>query len=225
MSAYNKVNGDYCGESRHLLREILKEEWGYRGFVMSDFFTGVYDGVKAAKAGLDLEMPWTRAYGDAAGPDRLPGFPRARGRARGPRPRGRGEGHRAPEERWRAAAPRRRLAEVGGGRGPARRRAQPRGPRQQPRLPARHRHRARGPARRAGSGEGRARAWPGGRGGQGGGGRPSPGEGGGEGGGRRRGGGGLRPVRRGRVHPAEAEQGRVGWRPRGSPTSRSTRGR
>jgi beta-glucosidase len=63
MSAYNKVNGDYCGENRHLLREILKEEWGYRGFVMSDFFQGVYDGVKAAKAGLDLEMPWTRAYG------------------------------------------------------------------------------------------------------------------------------------------------------------------
>ena len=63
MSAYNKVNGDYCGESRHLLREILKEEWGYRGFVMSDFFKGVYDGKKAALAGLDLEMPWTRAYG------------------------------------------------------------------------------------------------------------------------------------------------------------------
>ena len=63
MSAYNKVNGDYCGESRHLLREILKEEWGYRGFVMSDFFTGVYDGKKAALAGLDLEMPWTVAYG------------------------------------------------------------------------------------------------------------------------------------------------------------------
>jgi beta-glucosidase len=63
MSAYNRVNGDYCGESRHLLREILKEEWGYRGFVMSDFFAGVYDGVKAAKAGLDLEMPWTVAYG------------------------------------------------------------------------------------------------------------------------------------------------------------------
>ena len=63
MSAYNKVNGDYCGESRHLLREILKEEWGYQGFVMSDFFMGVYDGKKAALAGLDLEMPWTMAYG------------------------------------------------------------------------------------------------------------------------------------------------------------------
>jgi len=65
MSAYNRVNGDYSGESRHLLREILKEEWGYRGFVMSDFFMGVYDGKKAALAGLDLEMPWTKAYGPA----------------------------------------------------------------------------------------------------------------------------------------------------------------
>jgi len=65
MSAYNKVNGDYSGESRHLLREVLKEEWGYRGFVMSDFFVGVYDGKKAALAGLDLEMPWTVAYGRA----------------------------------------------------------------------------------------------------------------------------------------------------------------
>lgn len=63
MSAYNKVNGDYSGESRHLLREILKDEWGYRGFVMSDFFAGVYDGKKGALAGLDLEMPWTTAYG------------------------------------------------------------------------------------------------------------------------------------------------------------------
>jgi beta-glucosidase len=63
MSAYNQVNGDYCGESRHLLREILKEEWGYRGFVMSDFFMGVYDGKKAALAGLDLEMPWAKSYG------------------------------------------------------------------------------------------------------------------------------------------------------------------
>jgi beta-glucosidase len=63
MSAYNKVNGDYCGESAHLLREILKGEWGFRGFVMSDFVMGVHDGVKAARAGLDLEMPLAAAYG------------------------------------------------------------------------------------------------------------------------------------------------------------------
>ena len=63
MSAYNRVNGDYCGESAYLLRKVLKEDWGFRGFVISDFFRGVYDGVKAANAGLDVEMPWTSAYG------------------------------------------------------------------------------------------------------------------------------------------------------------------
>ena len=63
MSAYNKLNGDYCGESTTLLRGILKGEWGFRGFVMSDFFTGVYDGKQGALAGLDLEMPWTSVYG------------------------------------------------------------------------------------------------------------------------------------------------------------------
>jgi beta-glucosidase len=63
MSAYNKVDGEYCGENRHLLRDILKAEWRFSGFVMSDFFAGVHDGVKAALAGLDLEMPMTRVYG------------------------------------------------------------------------------------------------------------------------------------------------------------------
>ena len=63
MSAYNRVNGDYCGENAYLLRKVLKEDWGFRGFVISDFFRGVYDGAKAANAGLDVEMPWTRAYG------------------------------------------------------------------------------------------------------------------------------------------------------------------
>jgi beta-glucosidase len=63
MSAYNRVQGEYCAESRHLLREILKEEWGFRGFVVSDWFSGVHDGVKAAQAGLDLEMPMARVYG------------------------------------------------------------------------------------------------------------------------------------------------------------------
>jgi beta-glucosidase len=65
MSAYNRVRGDYAGENVYLLRKILKNEWGFRGFVMSDFFDGVYDGAKAANAGLDLEMPDTKAYGPA----------------------------------------------------------------------------------------------------------------------------------------------------------------
>ncbi|HEX6738040.1 MAG TPA: glycoside hydrolase family 3 C-terminal domain-containing protein, partial [Vicinamibacteria bacterium] len=63
MSAYNRVNGDYCGENAHLLREILKDEWGFRGFVVSDWFWAVTSGVKAARAGLDLEMPIVDAYG------------------------------------------------------------------------------------------------------------------------------------------------------------------
>src|ERR1039458_7322702 len=63
MSSYNRVRGDYAGENAYLLRKVLKDEWGFRGFVMSDFFAGIYDGPKAAKAGLDLEMPAALCYG------------------------------------------------------------------------------------------------------------------------------------------------------------------
>jgi beta-glucosidase len=65
MASYNRVRGDYAAENAYLLRKILKEEWGFQGFVMSDFFFGVYDGAKAANAGLDMEMPATRKYGKA----------------------------------------------------------------------------------------------------------------------------------------------------------------
>ena len=57
MSSYNKVNGEWCGHHRHLLTEILREEWGFDGFVMSDFVFGIRDIAPALKAGLDLEMP------------------------------------------------------------------------------------------------------------------------------------------------------------------------
>jgi len=63
MSSYNRVRGDYAGENAYLLRKILKGEWGFRGFVISDFFSGVYNGPKGANAGLDIEMPATLAYG------------------------------------------------------------------------------------------------------------------------------------------------------------------
>lgn len=62
MSAYNKVNGDYCGHNRHLLRDILKEDWGFNGFVHSDWVKGVY-GPDAAEAGLDVENPDAVFYG------------------------------------------------------------------------------------------------------------------------------------------------------------------
>jgi len=63
MSAYNRVNGEYCGQNRHLLTEILKQEWGFDGFVESDFIWGLRDGKAGANAGLDVEMPLRRFYG------------------------------------------------------------------------------------------------------------------------------------------------------------------
>lgn len=57
MGAYNKVNGEYCCENAHLLTEILREEWGFEGFTMSDFMWGLHDTAGALKAGLDVEMP------------------------------------------------------------------------------------------------------------------------------------------------------------------------
>ncbi|MFO7631265.1 MAG: glycoside hydrolase family 3 C-terminal domain-containing protein [Caldilinea sp.] len=56
MCAYNKLNGSYCSEHYELLTEILKQEWGFEGFVVSDW-GAVHDRVKALQGGLDLEMP------------------------------------------------------------------------------------------------------------------------------------------------------------------------
>ena len=62
MSAYNKLNGHFCGHNRRLLAEILKGEWGFDGFVISDFMLGVRSATAAA-AGLDIEMPFTWRFG------------------------------------------------------------------------------------------------------------------------------------------------------------------
>ncbi|MBM4445532.1 MAG: glycoside hydrolase family 3 protein, partial [Chloroflexi bacterium] len=62
MSAYNKVNGRHCGHHHHLLRDILKGEWGFQGLVVSDFMWGIHS-AEAAAAGLDLEMPFTVHFG------------------------------------------------------------------------------------------------------------------------------------------------------------------
>jgi beta-glucosidase len=58
MSAYNSVNGSWCGENAQLLTEILREQWGYDGFVISDWIFGLRDGVKSVRNGLDVEMPY-----------------------------------------------------------------------------------------------------------------------------------------------------------------------
>jgi len=55
MTSYNKVNGKYTSASKHLITEIIKKEWGYEGFIVSDW-RGTH-GIEALYAGLDLEMP------------------------------------------------------------------------------------------------------------------------------------------------------------------------
>jgi beta-glucosidase len=63
MSAYNRANGDYCGENAHLLTDILRGEWGFDGFVHSDWVKGVYT-VDGPTAGLDVENPEPLVWGD-----------------------------------------------------------------------------------------------------------------------------------------------------------------
>ncbi len=58
MSAYNSVNGEWCGQNQHLLTDILRDEWGWDGFVSSDFIFGLRDAAKSLTAGLDIEMPF-----------------------------------------------------------------------------------------------------------------------------------------------------------------------
>lgn len=64
MCAYNKVNGEYCCEHPKLLSEILRDEWGYEGFVVSDW-GAVNDRDKCLEAGLELQMPADNGVSDA----------------------------------------------------------------------------------------------------------------------------------------------------------------
>jgi beta-glucosidase len=65
MTGYNRVNGKHVPDTPRFLRDIVRGEWGFQGFVMTDWF-GLADTVEAAGAGLDLEMPGpARAFGPA----------------------------------------------------------------------------------------------------------------------------------------------------------------
>lgn len=64
MCAYNGVNGDYACENKYILNHVLKQEWGFQGFVLSDW-GGTHSTVKASAAGLDMEQPDERFYGAA----------------------------------------------------------------------------------------------------------------------------------------------------------------
>ncbi len=63
MSAYNQVNGEWCGHHAELQRKILRDEWGFDGYVISDFVFCVRDGVAGIEGGLDVEMPFPWRYG------------------------------------------------------------------------------------------------------------------------------------------------------------------
>ena len=63
MCSYNKLNGDWACENSYLLDTVLKKEWGFKGFVISDW-GATHSTVKAALAGLDNEEPGYRYFGD-----------------------------------------------------------------------------------------------------------------------------------------------------------------
>lgn len=64
MCSYNKVNGVFASESKKLLNNILKEEWGFNGFVVSDW-GAVSDRLAGLAAGMELEMPGSNGVNDA----------------------------------------------------------------------------------------------------------------------------------------------------------------
>lgn len=62
MSAYNKLNGEYCGHNKMLLTDILRKQWGFKGYVTSDWMWGLMDAQKGIEAGMNIEMPSNRVY-------------------------------------------------------------------------------------------------------------------------------------------------------------------
>ena len=64
MCSYNQINGTFASENKWLLTDVLRNDWGFEGYVMSDW-GAVNDRVKGLEAGLDLEMPGSNGTNDA----------------------------------------------------------------------------------------------------------------------------------------------------------------
>ncbi len=86
MSAYNSVNGEWCGQNRVLLNDILRDEWDFEGCVISDWIFGLRDAPKSVMARLDVEMPYRMVRAS-----QLPGSA--------------GRGHRGRGMTWTVASP------------------------------------------------------------------------------------------------------------------------
>ena len=64
MCSYNQINGTFASENKWLLTDVLRGDWGFKGYVMSDW-GAVNDRVKGLEAGLELEMPSSNGVNDA----------------------------------------------------------------------------------------------------------------------------------------------------------------
>lgn len=69
MSSYNSFRGEFAGQNKELLTDILRDQWGFQGFTVSDFIFGIRDAVTSLKSGLNIETPFqnlrARELGDA----------------------------------------------------------------------------------------------------------------------------------------------------------------
>jgi beta-glucosidase len=63
MTSYNLYKGTHCGQNKYLIKDLLKGEWDFDGFTMTDFAWGITDTVEAANSGQDIEMCETNYYG------------------------------------------------------------------------------------------------------------------------------------------------------------------
>ena len=64
MCSYNAINGDYACENKYTLTDVLKKDWGFKGFVVSDW-GGTHSTIKASAAGMDNEEPGENFFGDS----------------------------------------------------------------------------------------------------------------------------------------------------------------